>query len=355
MTDSVDATPETEIVQEKRMEVVTQKYGKLSVYIQGDLDNLEKKAVFLTVHDIGSNHSAFHEFVNLPCMTEIKQRSVFVHVDIPGQEDHAPDLPNDFVFPTIQVLGEDLVCVLDQLKIKLVVGFGEGAGANVLVRFALAHPSRVLGLVLIHCVATGVGMMEYVKDKIMNWKLQNQGMHPSAEQYLVLHKFGAQLELVDNKEKLIQDYTEKLKKRINPRNLRRYVEAYMNRKDIMGLIEAHLREMDVLLVSGSKAAHAQSVQFMYGRMDKKKTSMLKVDSVGDVLAEAPDKLAQSLLLFVKGLGFLTSVTLPGVERQKTHPPVHPKSLGAVGRRRTLSMEDYDMPRLRRTSLTANQK
>ncbi|GFX19729.1 uncharacterized protein TNCV_2076361 [Trichonephila clavipes] len=83
-------------------------------------------------------------------------------------------------------------------RVKLVVGFGEGAGANALVRFT-----------------------------IMNWKLLNIGMNPSTEQYLVLHKFGAQLETVENKDKLIQEFTEKLKRRINPRNLRRYVESYM--------------------------------------------------------------------------------------------------------------------------------
>ncbi|XP_055926521.1 uncharacterized protein ZK1073.1-like [Argiope bruennichi] len=336
---------------EKLYELDTPRSGKIKVHVQGDLDNAEKKAVFLTVHDIGNNHSNFWTFVTHPSMTEIKQRSVFLHVDIPGQDDHADDLPADFVYPTIQTLGEDLVSILDQLKVKLVVGFGEGAGANILVRFTLAHADRVLGLILIHCVATAVGMMEYFKDRYMNWKLTRDGVDQTTEQFLVMHKFGAQLDNVENKDALIQEYTEKLKRRINPRNLRRYVEAYMNRKDIMSLVESQLRSMDVLLVSGSKATHAQSVLHMYMKMDKQKTSFLKVDQVGDVLAEAPEKLAQSLHLFVKGLGFLTSVTLPGVERQKTHQGggIAHKSLGAVGRRRTLSMEDYDSPRQRGTS------
>ncbi|XP_076368564.1 uncharacterized protein ZK1073.1-like [Tachypleus tridentatus] len=341
----------TKGVDEKRYEILTQNCGKLAVYVQGDIEKMDSKAVFLTVHDIGSNHSSFHTFVEHACMTEIKQRSIFIHVDVPGQEDNAPDLPADFHFPTIQMLGEDLVAVLDHLKIKFVVGLGEGAGANILVRFALAHPARVLGLILIHCVSTGVGMMEYFKDKILNWKLQSVGMNPSAEQYLVLHKFGTQLEMVDNKEKLIQDYVENLKKKINARNLKRYVEAYMNRKDISIAIENNLKSMDVMLVTGTKSAHVQAVHTMLAHMNKQKTTFMKFDRVGDVVQEAPEKLAQNLLLFVKGLGLLTSVTLPGVDRQRNLPPVEHKTLGAVGRRRTLSMEDYDMPRPRRTSLT----
>jgi protein NDRG1 len=39
--------------------------------------------------------SSFHDFVNHPCMCEIKERSVFIHVDVPGQEDNAPDLSKE--------------------------------------------------------------------------------------------------------------------------------------------------------------------------------------------------------------------------------------------------------------------
>ena len=36
-------------------------------------------------------------------------------------------------------MGEDLVTVLDQLRIKHVIGLGDGAGANILARFAMMH------------------------------------------------------------------------------------------------------------------------------------------------------------------------------------------------------------------------
>ena len=48
----------------------------------------------------------------------------------------------------VQELGQDLVCVLDQLKVKFVVGLGEGAGANILARwgkyFSLFDPQLLL-------------------------------------------------------------------------------------------------------------------------------------------------------------------------------------------------------------------
>lgn len=56
--------------------------------------------------------------------------------------------------------------VLDFLQVRYVVGFGEGAGANVLARFALANPSRVLGLILINCTGSAATVLDNFKTKV---------------------------------------------------------------------------------------------------------------------------------------------------------------------------------------------
>lgn len=38
----------------------------------------------------------------------------------------------------MQNMGEDLVTVLDQLRIKYVIGLGDGAGSNIIVRQVLS-------------------------------------------------------------------------------------------------------------------------------------------------------------------------------------------------------------------------
>ncbi|XP_015785821.1 uncharacterized protein ZK1073.1 isoform X2 [Tetranychus urticae] len=339
-------------------EIETVKYGKVKVYIQGDLQEKEKKAVFLTVHDIGSNHSSIRDFVEKPCMSEIKARSIFIHLDIPGQEDGADDLPDDFTFPSIQQMGEELIpTVLDHLKVGLIVGIGEGAGANVLVRFALANPTRTLGIMLIHLVTAGVGMLEKLKDSFFTGKRRPSEAFQQPDQVIALHKFGGTGNSSGSVEDNLLSDTKSRVANINPKNLRKYVEAYMNRKDITDKLSG-MNNMDILLVAGGKSPYMQGVITIYGKMDKSKTSLLKIDGVVDVMQEASDKLAKSLLLFVKGLGFLTSLTLPGVERQRTMSgesqegaPLSRAALGAIGRRRTLSMEEYDLPRPRRLSLT----
>ena len=60
-------------------------------------------------------------------MSEIVQRSIFIHIDLPGQENDATLFEGPY--PSIQELGENLIPrVLDDLKVPICVGIGEGAG-----------------------------------------------------------------------------------------------------------------------------------------------------------------------------------------------------------------------------------
>lgn len=73
------------------------------------------------------------------------------------------------------MIAEDLIAVLDQLKVNLVIGLGEGAGANILARFGMAYPDRCMGLILIHCTSTTAGVMEHFKDKVRKGEGGRQG------------------------------------------------------------------------------------------------------------------------------------------------------------------------------------
>ena len=58
-------------------------------------------------------------------------------------------------------MGEDLVNVLDNLRVKTVIGLGDGAGANILLRFEMMHHTRCMGSLLINATANAAG----IKDK----------------------------------------------------------------------------------------------------------------------------------------------------------------------------------------------
>lgn len=320
-------------------EIKTKSCGILNVKIQGDLER-ENPCVFLTVHDMGSNQESMVEFTQQPAMAAIASRCVFIHIGIPGQEKGAADLET---FPSMQELGEQLVMVVDQLKVPLVLGLGEGAGANILARFGMAHPARVLGLVLVHPTSTTAGVMEQIKDKIIDWKLGTVGHNPTATQYLIFHKFGKDLVQATDKQKAMEEFKEKLHKEINPRNLWCFVESFMNRTDISGLLEENLK-CDTLLIVGDNSSFVHTTETMHQHANKAKTSILRIDDVGDVLGEAPEKVAQSMLLFCQGIGLLTSISF--IERTRT------SSEGDRCSASNLDMEGYDRPNVKRFSFSS---
>lgn len=308
--------------------------GDVTVHVQGTRGSSE--VVILTVHDLGCDYTMYLEFVEHPKLAPIRNRTVWVHVDVPGQGQDAPDLPADYQFPTMQQIGEDLIHVLDHLKIKEVVCFGEGAGANILARFAMENIHRVLGVCLLHTTATAAGLMESLKDKVMRWKLDTIGMNPSAENYLLLHRFGGtKFSRASDKEELkaiVESYQDTLRTKANPRNLKKFVEAFLKRTNIAD----NIKKLDcpVLLVTGQQSIFNGTTRGLHQAIlktceNKTKVEFIEVGGVANVLEEKPDKLVECFQYFLQGLGVVSSVPMQNVVR----PP----------RGRSMSMQDYDIP------------
>merc|ERR1712203_971642 len=240
-------------------------------------------------------------------MGPIREKAVFVHVDLLGQEDGAKDLEQ--AYPTIQEIGEDLVNILDVLRVKCVVGLAEGAGANAMLRFGAMHVSRCLGIVCINPNPAAATLVGGFLDRLKNLR----GGKPLTAQ----------------------------QKQMNQKNVQKLLEAFEARSDIMPVVEKS--KCETILMAGAKAeAHVKGIDAIFSVSDKTKTSMMKIDGVFTVLDEAPGKLANAILLFTKVLGWLTSVDLPNIERRS--------SRDSTGGRR-MSMEEYDTPNIRRLSLT----
>ncbi|KAL3079911.1 hypothetical protein niasHT_038428 [Heterodera trifolii] len=302
-----------------------------TVYVQKTRDNLEGKTVFLTVHDVGSTSQSFIEFVNSSPMNSVKNHAVFLHVCVPGQEEDAPPLDGDF--PSMDQMGEHLVHVLNAMDVQNCVGIGEGAGADILCRFAMAWPNRVLGLVLIHCLATSHGIIESLKEIFLNLRVEDGNMNNAAWDYLFLHKFGL------HEKTLKEAFIAELSSVLNTKNLSRYLYAYNRRTDICGAIGEKLANIDILLVTGSRASHIENVRHMFENMRREKSTLLVIDDKMDVLIEAPDRVARSLILFCKGFGALSAVETPGIGRVRSA---------------SLSMEKADRPTRKFSSPVAKE-
>ncbi|EYC39060.1 hypothetical protein Y032_0679g1465 [Ancylostoma ceylanicum] len=84
--------------------VQTHNCGVLHVYVQGSLEERNGKTIILTCHDVGTNYKTFVRFVNHPSMADVKNKSIFLHVCVPGQEDNAADYIGEYVAQCLFIL-----------------------------------------------------------------------------------------------------------------------------------------------------------------------------------------------------------------------------------------------------------
>merc|ERR1711973_565231 len=279
--------------------------GPVSVFLQGDEKKLKDGAVFITVHDVGATYQNWVNFLKDESMVDIRSRSVFLHVAIPGQEPGAPDLPKDFSFPTMQQIGVGLVTILDQLRVKSVIGLGNGAGANIITRFAMMHPTRVHGIVTVNNTATE--SLGRFTDRL---KARLSALKP--------------------------DQTEGL----NERNAASFAEAYKRRKEFMSELNDRIK-CEVLLITGMKSKYVGDTEAIHREMKPGLCSIIKVEEVSEPLIEAMEKVAEAVLLFCQGLGLLPTIQRR-VSRQDSRGMAAKKE-----NRKSSTMMGLDVPQPRR--------
>ncbi|XP_053211805.1 uncharacterized protein ZK1073.1-like isoform X2 [Panonychus citri] len=251
-TFDVDDYDDTE---EMRYELKTPKCGYLNVYVQGDLNQVTLTTpVFLTVHDVGTNHTEWHKLVEHTCMGKLKARSVWIHVEVPGQEFDSADLSDEYQFPSLQEISEDIPVILNFFKMKYCVAIGEGAGANIIARFAAADNKE---------------NRQTITKKTLRKKLQ---------------------------------------RRINGKNVKRYQEVYLSRTDISSQLKEKLK-VDALVVTGSRSQLVQASNLLQSLLEPKTTTMVKIDDCCDVFIESPETFAYNLLLFCQGLGLFSALPM----------------------------------------------
>lgn len=123
-----------------------------------------------------------------------------------------------------------LLFVLSHFGLKSVIGFGIGAGANVLTRFAIAHPEKVGALCLVNCSSTAAGWIEWGYQTFNARYLRTKGMTQSVVDYLMWHHFGRNWD--ERNHDLVQMYKAQFEKSVNPINLGMWIYAYIHRTDM---------------------------------------------------------------------------------------------------------------------------
>jgi len=333
----IDAKPRvipTETDPDKDLEVdIRTQFGPMHVIVRGDV---RQPAIF-TFHDIGLNSvSCFQGFFNYPDMLNLSKSFCIFHLNALGQQENArtlpdglellemPPTPAEYVYPTMDQQASMVLSVLDHFKKRSFIGLGVGAGANILSRFALVHPEKVEGLILVNCNSGKCGWIEWAYQKWNAWYLRSGQMTTGVEEYLLWHWFGNKT--IEDNHDLVSVYMDYIRS-INPTNLGHFVTSYIQRTDL-GIF----RELDhtkkfgvknfkcpVMLMAGQYSAHLDDVIEMNGRLDPSNSTWMKFDCGGMMLEEAPGKVVEAMRLFLQGIGYV-----PGLRTNiELNPPKTP--------------------------------
>ncbi|XP_022656514.1 protein NDRG3-like isoform X1 [Varroa jacobsoni] len=281
-------------------------WGTMLVAVQGD----RQKPALFTYHDIGLNHvSNFQAFFNYVDVNMMMKNFCVYHLNAPGQEEGAANFPDGYAFPTMDQLAEMVLPIMKFYDVKHFVGFGVGAGAYILAKFALDYQECIDGLFLINCTASKSSWTEWGYQKVNAMYLKSSGMTASTLEYLLWHHFGKLSE--ERNYDMVQVYRNYFSKSINAQNLSAFIDAFIKRNDLN-----IVRELDpnkkkgtrnfkchVMLVAGALSPHVDDTVTMNGRLDPSNSSWMKISDAGMVLEEQPSKISEALRLFLQGLGY----------------------------------------------------
>jgi len=291
-------------------EVVSTERGAVTVAIKGD----RSKPAILTYHDLGLNYiSNFQALFNFPDMAEVVQNFCILHVNAPGQEDGAAVLPEEFAYPNMEELAEQVNDVINHFAIVRYVGIGIGLGANVLIRHALKYPERVDSLMLINALCTAPGWIEWGYQKRNVNHMRQHGITQPVLDYLMWHHFGSSPE--ERAHDLINVFRHYFNNDLQASNLAKLTEQYIWRSaidlerehnmDLKG--DTKTLKVPVLNVVGSYSPFVDETVTLNGKLNPASANWLKIQDCAMVVEEQPSKLAEAFRLFMQGQGYCLKI------------------------------------------------
>uniref|UniRef100_A0A3Q3EMG0 NDRG family member 4 n=1 Tax=Labrus bergylta TaxID=56723 RepID=A0A3Q3EMG0_9LABR len=265
------------------------------------------KPAILTYHDVGLNHKlCFNSFFNNEDMQEITKHFVVCHVDAPGQQIGASQMPQGYQYPTMDQLAGMLPTVVQHFGFKSIVGIGVGAGAYILAKFALIFPDMVEGLVLLNIDPNGKGWIDWAAAKL-------SGLTSALPDTVLPHLFS-QEELMNNTE-LVQSYRQQINNTVNQFNLQLFWNMYNGRRDLEmnrsgTVLNAKTLKCPVMLVVGDNAPVECN-----SKLDPTNTTFLKVTVCPHLTY--PGKLTEAFKYFLQGMGYMPSASMTRLARSRT--------------------------------------
>ncbi|KAK6327131.1 hypothetical protein J4Q44_G00027760 [Coregonus suidteri] len=298
-----------------REDDVETQFGKVHCTLKGVPKG--NRPVIMTFHDIGLNYkSCFNPLFSHEDMQEIMRHFAVCHVDAPGQHEGAATLSAEHTYPSMDQLSETLPQVLKHFRFKSVIGLGCGAGAYIIAKFALNHPDKVEGLVLININARAESVIDSLTHKMTGW-IQ------ALPDHVINHMFGK--EEIQNNPDLIATYRNHITNDVNQSNLAQFLKSYQSRRDLEierpvpgGNINVRTLKCPALLVVGDSSPAVEAVVESNAKLNPTQTTLLKMADCGGLpQVSQPGKLTEAFKYFIQGMGYMSSASMTRLVRSRT--------------------------------------
>jgi len=278
----------------------TEIVGDFRITVQEKNTHSKKIGSLITIHDIGFNKHSFLEFFQSDHNLQFLDKFVVYHIEVPGQHQDAEQVSPQFSFPSIEGMATQLVSVLDFFELDDIIGLGVGAGAVILLNLAVNAPLKFLGITVIDPAGKSIGFTEWGEQKIVTHSLQKKGFTSTAEKFLVWHLFGTEGKKDINME-LVDQCIKDIVANQNPFNLSQYVKSYMNRNDIVKVVQDNLK-CQVLTITSSHSPYKDEAYAFHAKLDRAKSSIIESTETINAFLEDPDKCGEGMLLLMQGCG-----------------------------------------------------
>jgi len=243
---------------------------------------------------------------------ELSEKFCVYNINAPGQEMDARPLGENYAFPTMDGLAQIVDTVVAHFGLKSFIGFGIGAGANVLLRYALKKQQVLIALVLINAGCERAGWIEWGYQKTNISLLRSKGMNNFTVNYLMWHHFGKHEEYCEPD--VTRQYRSFFFNHPNPSNLAKFMESYLSRTEIalqnVSGAKSPILKVPILQLVGSRSAFLEETITVNTKLNPALSEWVKVSNAcGLVLDEKSEEVTESLLLFLQGLGYFTHLNV----------------------------------------------
>jgi len=309
-------------------------------------DGQYTKTVILTLHDLGLNgftnyatlfqsyemDPVLHAFtvfhLDFPCMKSPKMmqaenqenQSPAEHLT-PSSDVRQGVWDKNLVYPSLEELAKSMIpAVMEYFGLSSIILMGTGIGANVAIRYALAQPDKVMGLVTLNPVFYQIGWSEWFGYKTQAYSSDMLAEHILS--YLYTHHELAQ----PNQDMVAQTRQSIMKLDYNA--LCGLYTSYKTRSPIVmerphyGLTDNKRSDkvLDVntcILIGDWNSDFMEDAMEFNSLIDPSKTNFVKLADAGAVCyEEQPVKVAEALRLFLQGIGYLATVVPTRLSQSK---------------------------------------